>query len=187
MNSFFDIYIEAIGSCGRGERRAAEDAAVTTLVRCAFGETAVRSHDAQGAPYITLVGARRDGRSEGDDRRINTGISISHSRRFAVLVVSRTGSEIGVDIESARPQLARVCRRILSTAEYAAYDGALVRAWTAKEAVYKASRRYFATEPEYSRDISIDGDTATAHTPEGDRNYTLLYLEHCEETICIAY
>lgn len=69
-------------------------------------------------------------------------ISISHSRRTAVVALGSRYSKIGVDIEEPRSQLLRVAPRVLSEAEMEAYGGSamsLAAAWTAKEAAYKCA------------------------------------------------
>ena len=100
-------------------RRAAERAAVDRLVSHLLpGRTL--SHLPSGAPTV------------GDD----THISVSHSRRLAVVAISPL--PIGVDAEEDRPtQLRRVAPRVMTEAELAACPDLLL-AWTAKEAAYKA-------------------------------------------------
>lgn len=118
------LYVCRLGDAA--SRRDAEVQAVEALLRRAFGERCVLSHDSEGAPFIA-----------GSD----VSISISHSRTHAALAVCGR-CPVGVDIETRRPQLARVAPRVLSPAELEAYgaepDG-LLRAWTLKEALYKAA------------------------------------------------
>lgn len=107
-------------------RRKAETEAVASLVREVFGPDAVVGHHSSGAPYIV-----------GDE----TPVSVSHSRRTACLA---TGHDrpVGVDVEEAREQLRRVAHRILSPTELQTYGRSLnllLRAWTMKEALYKAA------------------------------------------------
>ena len=73
-------------------RRDAERAAVMKLVRGLFGEYAVYTHDAQGAPMI-----------EGCAQ----AISVTHGAGMAVVAVSRACA-VGVDVECWREQLVRV-------------------------------------------------------------------------------
>ncbi len=97
--------------------------AVAELIRRRFGADVRLVHDADGAPR--LVGATEE-------------ISISHSRRFAALMVSPAG-RCGVDIEEPRlEQLSRVKSKFLTPEELAA-EVDLLAAWTAKEAVFKAA------------------------------------------------
>lgn len=106
-------------------RRAAERAAVAELLARLPGAPAEYSHSADGRPYID--GADYD-------------ISISHSTTTAAMAWSRSG-RIGVDVENARgAQLRRVAQRFLTESELEACadEAALLRAWTIKEAAYKA-------------------------------------------------
>lgn len=118
------VYLCRIAGCG--SRREEELAAVARLVEAAAGAGCVVSHRDDGSPYV-----------EGKDIEI----SVSHSRRCAALAVSSRG-RVGVDIEDNRAeQLWRVATRVLSDAELDVYgSGATgaVRAWTLKEAAYKA-------------------------------------------------
>ncbi|MDE6334645.1 MAG: 4'-phosphopantetheinyl transferase superfamily protein [Muribaculaceae bacterium] len=118
------VYLCRIAGCG--SRREEEQAAVTRLVEAAAGAGSVVSHREDGSPYV-----------EGKDIEI----SVSHSRSCAALAVSSRG-RVGVDIEDNRAeQLRRVAARVLSEAEMDVYGpGATgaVRAWTLKEAAYKA-------------------------------------------------
>lgn len=97
--------------------------AVSELLRRRFGDGVRLVHDADGSPR--LVGADAE-------------ISISHSRRYAALMVSTAG-RCGVDIEEPRlEQLDRVRTKFLTPDELAAGVD-LLSAWTAKEAVFKAA------------------------------------------------
>lgn len=110
-------------------RRQAEVEAVQTLVRHVFGAEATLCHQPNGAPFIA-------GRQ--------CPISISHSRKLAALAVAQDGYKIGIDVEEPREQLLQVARRFLSEAENTLFGndlGLLLRAWTLKEALYKAHGR----------------------------------------------
>lgn len=111
----------------RSERRRAETAAVASLVAEVFGRQAVYTHAADGAP---LVSGLRD-----------CSISVSHGAGRVVLAVSSL-STVGVDIESPRPELTHIAGKFLSAREIATYQSpeALLLAWTAKEAAFKAAR-----------------------------------------------
>ncbi len=83
------------------------------------------------------------GATAGSDLRFN----LSHSGDHALLAITR-GTEVGVDIECARPipDLDRLARRVLTPAERRALAGlpadrrarAFLRCWTRKEAYAKA-------------------------------------------------
>lgn len=81
-------------------------------------------HYPSGAPYVDIDGVF---------------ISVSHSQHYAALAVAAT--PIGIDIEEPRiTQLQRVASRFMSPDDYKACPD-LLRAWTAKEAVFKAAGR----------------------------------------------
>ena len=98
--------------------------AVGAIISQRLGDAVRLIHDADGAPQ--LVGAPFE-------------VSISHSRRFAAVMLSTAGP-CGVDIEEPRlDQLARVRAKFLTPGEMSA-NVDLLTAWTAKEAVFKAAR-----------------------------------------------
>ena len=144
------LYICDITSGPPGEKRRAEREAVLKLVHEAFGPEAGYTHDADGAPVV-----------EG----VDSYISVSHCSDRAVLAVRNEGP-VGVDIERFRPQLRRIARKFLTDVESAVTplsDEALLRLWTAKEAVFKASSDPSLT---VSR-IEVDLSSSTAVTPSG--------------------
>lgn len=150
-----DIFIcdiENDVSCVRAVR---EERALRTLLDEAFGPEAERRHTCAGAPVL-YIGGNRSGIS----------ISVSHSRRHAVLAVAPAGISAGVDIEAPRSQLAKVAWRVLSVSEYeffSSFDGGLLLAWTLKEALYKASRVLLDAEPCFASQLSIPvGDSSLA-------------------------
>lgn len=126
-------------------RRDAERAAVMKLVRCLFGDDAVYSHDAQGAPMI-------EGCTEA--------ISVAHGAGMAVVAVSRACA-VGVDVECWREQLVRVKAKYVGDDDVccsADEQERLLTLWTDKEAVYKA-----ANAPGLALlDIHVYGDMAAA-------------------------
>lgn len=148
-----DIYIAEIAEAPRTGRRKKEEEAVGHLVQELFGAGATRQHLPDGSPTI-----------EG----IRQSISISHSTRFAAMAIAPPGTLVGIDIETNRSQLERVCGRILSQEEYNCFRSApqgFLKAWTTKEALYKASRRLFSHEPDYASDLHIiPTTTAAGHT-----------------------
>lgn len=117
------------GPAGEAPRRCCrqrEKEAVWRLVCALLGEGVEIGHEPTGAPTITGAPGI---------------ISVSHCRRGAA-VAWTPGRAVGVDIETARQQLERVKSRFLCGGEMAAYGGSLdllLRAWTAKEALYKAA------------------------------------------------
>lgn len=150
----YTLYIADIEPSPQGvrhRRREREEAAVSALMREAFGHGTVRGHDSTGVP-VAIV----------DGTPLRCRISLSHSATHAVLAVARAASDIGVDIEEPRPSLSRVVERILSPAERADCDtqDSRLLAWTMKEALYKASRRHFSFEPAFDTDLHLSGRAA---------------------------
>ena len=129
----------------RGERHRVEQEAVARLVEEAFGKGAVKVNDADGRPWVLMPdGSRRP-------------LTVSHCAACAVIAVPAADTDsIGIDVETPRTQLPRVLPRILTEAELAAITPgdieAMLRAWTLKEALYKASG---TPATDYRRDISI--------------------------------
>ncbi len=110
----------------QSNRRANETSAVDRLLSQAFNQGARLGHRPSGAPYI--IGTEKN-------------ISISQSRDYASLAVSKIYVP-GVDVEQPREQLWHVAARILSEEELDVYGSSmelLLRAWTLKEAIYKAA------------------------------------------------
>ena len=89
-------------------------------------------HKESGAPYILT----------GDGCDTLHSVSISHCSDTAMLAVAPEGTAIGIDCEHFRKALRNVAPRVLSANEmpgWTASDTLLLRAWTIKEAVYKAA------------------------------------------------
>lgn len=140
------VYAEPVGRPDApGGRRDAERSAVMAIVRGLFGADAAVGHRQDGSPVLECEDAPE--------------VSVSHCRTMAVLAVGAS-ARIGVDVEEWREQLRRVAPRFLSEEEKSLVqsDDALLRAWTVKEAVYKAANR-----PGLSlADILWHGDEALA-------------------------
>lgn len=123
-----EIYACRLASTGR----EAERNAVRLLMQKAagHGKPQTLSHMPSGKPYI-----------EG---KATTAISITHCHGLAAMALNQAGHNVGIDAESAsrNAQLQRVAGKFLSHAQAAIWGNdcnALLRAWTIKEALYKAS------------------------------------------------
>lgn len=148
-----EIYAAPLPGQSRGSRRQAETTTAAELVKAIFGDGASISHFPSGAPCLSLPGVET----------IPT-ISVSHSLSTLLLAVGRDRQSIGVDIETPRPNLERVARRFLRPEELGVHDTslpALLRAWTAKEAAFKAIG-VFGT---MLADISLSPDASSATLP----------------------
>lgn len=122
------IYGASLPVVPRGGRHIAERECVNAVLREVFGEGAALEHDVHGAPYLP-------------EHTVN--LSVSHGAGMAVVAVN-PNSRIGVDVECVRDSLLRTAHKFLSDEEYPVYSVSplsLLRAWTSKEAVFKAAGR----------------------------------------------
>lgn len=148
--------IEADPGRTRTER---ERAAVGAIIARFFGADAIVGHRDTGAPY--LVG------------REDISLTVSHSRDYAAVAFSAERT-IGVDIEQWREQLLRVAPRVLSESElgvYASSPALLLRAWTMKEALYKAA---LTPGLDFRRDIMLPPHPASTAATVAGRPYTII-------------
>lgn len=109
----------------RGGRREAERRAVGRLLRHVFGDGVQLCHDEAGAPSVDIYPGH---------------ISISHTPRLAFLAVDPL-HPIGIDAELWRDTLPALAPRFMNQREMAVYGASpelLLRAWTTKEAAFKA-------------------------------------------------
>lgn len=174
----YRIFKAAIADDLSLNRHERETMAVNGLIKEAFGDAVSDDlkvgHDPNGAPHI-----------EG---RPDIHISISHSIDTCVLAVS--DEPIGIDIETARQQLRRVAAKFLTPEEHTRYSDItdedsgmafLLKAWTAKEAVFKA-----ALIPDLVlSDISLASDLNQAESR--NRKFTIHYPQaSTDEVIAVA-
>lgn len=162
------LYIRPIEAGERGTRRERERAAVAQIVAEVFGPDAVYAHRADGSPYI--VGSPLH-------------ISVSHCRGYAAVIVAQRDG-IGVDIEELRgAQLQRVADRYLGPVQTRLYtcDEERLWAWTAKEAIYKASGQRDLEGPE----IWVGKPYGTEAAARG-RIYTLSSLRTVDWCLVVA-
>ena len=148
-------------SCG-ATRRERERSAVRRVLRGMLGDgSAEIGHTSAGAPFV--VG------------RDDLHISVSHSRSEVAVAISTDGP-VGVDIESPSPRVARVVTREMGPDEPALIDP--LRAWTAKEAVFKCA----GVDGLVLSDIRLDDDAVTAYLPDG----RVFAVYHAGEGLAVA-
>ncbi len=106
-------------------QNCAQRLAVARLLRHALGCEATVMHRDDGSPYID--GLVRE-------------LSISHCKGYAAIGL-HYGARFGIDIERPRATLQRVARKFLSADEMQRLHTPeeLLKAWTIKEALYKAA------------------------------------------------
>lgn len=112
----------------RLRERATEHALFDSL----FGrERWTLGHTPEGAPVLTVGNSR-------------PSLSVSHSRKHVAVALAEDASEpVGIDIEMPTGRLSRLTGGFLSDEEaerWSVSSDMLLRAWTAKEAAYKAMR-----------------------------------------------
>lgn len=149
-----EIYAAPLPEQSRGLRRQAETATAAALVRDVFGSGASIIHLPSGAPRL----------SRPDADSVPT-ISVSHSTSTLILAVGHRGRAIGVDIEAPRPNLQRVAGRFLRPEELGVHDTSLptlLRAWTAKEAAFKA----IGVDGIMLADLRLNSDASEATIPD---------------------
>lgn len=166
--------IEPIAADDSLPRRTREKEAVDRILRKHLPDAEL-VHDTYGAP------AAADG---------SVSLSISHSMGYAAVAWTAEAVAIGIDIEEPREgQLARVADKFLTPSEKTYYSGlpnGLLKAWTLKEAAFKAMRRGPADLREYKLPLTADdccirvGDkklTIIKSGPEADGLYISLVSE----------
>lgn len=111
--------------------RQREIATVRKVIREVFGERVALEHTSDGEPRLVHT---------DNDPLPLPFISISHSAREVVVAVD-DDCRVGVDIEHWRNSLMKVASRFLTPSQAELYNSSrlLLRAWAAKEAIFKAT------------------------------------------------
>ena len=156
-----------------GESRREAELRATRKCLEVLGIDRMPTHTDSGAPILPGV-----------------AVSVSHSERIAcVAISSEAGHSFGIDVEdSTRAQLAKVAPRFLSGHELTLLDfdsENLCKAWTAKEAVFKAIDKEGV---DFAKDIRLslpNFDTAE-YIPENSLFSLSFYNMPFNNIICIA-
>lgn len=164
------VYIAPVERLSSESRSRAERRITDAVIRHALGDSVRVDRHPSGAPY--LIGS-------------DLFVSLSHSRRYVAVALSATGP-VGIDVEEYRPQLDRVAPRILSDAELAVYadsEAGLLRAWTLKEALYKAA---LTPGLDFRQDIVLPSvaDPLTAYV--SGRKFSVLTFAVEDSTVALA-
>lgn len=127
------VYAAVSDASAKGRTRLAEERAeVGRLLSEAFSDCSAKpmlGHQPNGAPVLTGVDAM---------------VSVSHCPGAVCIATGPLGKRIGIDAECGLRggQLKRVADKFLTPAQKAVWGGdewQLLRAWTIKEALYKAA------------------------------------------------
>lgn len=170
-----ELYIETgttrIAACAiaaGGTRRERERRAAAHLASTLSGREVTISHNADGAPRVDGAGFN---------------ISISHSARTAAVAVDPS-HRIGIDAEDVRGrQLRRVAARVMSydeLAEYGSDDISLTRAWTLKEALYKAAG---VAGADWRNDLRLPSTKKGRRAYACGREYEVVYAGEFDGTL----
>ena len=152
--------------------REREQVTVHNLVKEITASRFTLTHDEHGAPRLIGCSCRPPG-----------DLSVTHCAEGAAIAYS-DHHIVGIDMETPRQQLERVKERFLSADELEIYTGIdlLLKAWTAKEAVYKAAH---TPGLPLIGGIKLTGDdTALA----ANHTYRLHWIQagHSDALICVA-
>lgn len=104
----------------KSEQRKCEVLAVRLLVKEIIGDNVQLLHQDNGKPYLSS----------------GMNISISHTRGFAVIIVSRS-KQVSVDIEYFSNRIERIRSKFMRDDENASSQVKLLMHWCAKETMYK--------------------------------------------------
>lgn len=119
------------------------------------------------------------------------GISVSHANGYGAAAINLNG-EVGIDIESERPQIQKISKRFLHASEKGwAEDNTekLTKIWTAKEALYKLHGRTQLTFAEQLivSNFDLANESGTIIENGSEVVYKLSYGLTCGTHICCAY
>lgn len=158
-----------VNAC-RIEKRRREKALVYSMLnRILPGDRPLIGYNAYGAPHLT-----------GPEERY---LSISHCSRGVAVAIS--GIPIGVDAECQSPGLDRVKSKFLDRRELEIFDDeadGLLRAWTLKEAAYKAA---LTPELSFFEGIKIYPHAGFYHVEMCGKSY-VGRLFFPEKDLCVA-
>ena len=121
----------------------------------------------------------------------NIGISVSHANGHGAAAINLKG-EIGVDIESERPQIHRISKRFLHESEKNWSEGdtrKLTKIWAAKEALYKLHGRTQLTFAEQLvvSNLDLGNYSGTILENESESLYQLHFNITGDTHLCCAY
>lgn len=159
------VAMSEINALTSSSRRRHECEVVRSILDKIIGSDAALDHDATGAPRIKGV-----------------NVSISHSRKLAVVAIDPY-NPVGIDAEEWRPTLARVKAKFLSPSELNLFSSSvqLLRAWTIKEAVYKIAG---PESVDFANSISIN--SLMNRAAFRDQKFEIFTLDHGETFISLA-
>lgn len=149
----------------KSEQRKCEVLAVRLLVKEIIGDNVQLLHQDNGKPYLSS----------------GMNISISHTRGFAVIIVSRS-KQVSVDIEYFSNRIERIRSKFMRDDENASSQVKLLMHWCAKETMYKLFPEDNLTFNKMQL-LSVDGNDSTgiitAKNIFRNRNVSVYYRTFC--------
>lgn len=149
----------------KSEQRKCEVLAVSLLIKEIIGDNVQLLHQDNGKPYLSS----------------GMNISISHTRGFAVIIVSHS-KQVSVDIEYFSNRIERIKSKFMRDDENASSQVKLLMHWCAKETMYKLFPEDNLTFNKMQL-LSVDGNDSTgiitAKNIFRNRNVSVYYRTFC--------
>lgn len=149
----------------KSEQRKCEVLAVRLLIKEIIGDNVQLLHQDNGKPYLSS----------------GMNISISHTRGFAVIIVSHS-KQVSVDIEYFSNRIERIRSKFMRDDENASSQVKLLMHWCAKETMYKLFPEDNLTFIKMQL-LSVDGNDSTgiitAKNIFRNRNVSVYYRTFC--------
>ncbi len=149
----------------KSEQRKCEVLAVRLLIKEIIGDNVQLLHQDNGKPYLSS----------------GMNISISHTRGFAVIIVSQS-KQVSVDIEYFSNRIERIRSKFMRDDENASSQVKLLMHWCAKETMYKLFPEDNLTFNKMQL-LSVDGNDSTgiitAKNIFRNRNVSVYYRTFC--------
>ena len=149
----------------KSEQRKCEVLAVSLLIKEIIGDNVQLLHQDNGKPYLSS----------------GMNISISHTRGFAVIIVSHS-KQVSVDIEYFSNRIERIRSKCMRDDENASSQVKLLMHWCAKETMYKLFPEDNLTFNKMQL-LSVDGNDSTgiitAKNIFRNRNVSVYYRTFC--------
>lgn len=149
----------------KSEQRKCEVLAVRLLIKEIIGDNVLLLHQDNGKPYLSS----------------GMNISISHTRGFAVIIVSHS-KQVSVDIEYFSNRIERIRSKFMRDDENASSQVKLLMHWCAKETMYKLFPEDNLTFNKMQL-LSVDGNDSTgiitAKNIFRNRNVSVYYRTFC--------
>lgn len=149
----------------KSEQRKCEVLAVRLLIKEIIGDNVQLLHQDNGKPYLSS----------------GMNISISHTRGFAVIIVSHS-KQVSVDLEYFSNRIERIRSKFMRDDENASSQVKLLMHWCAKETMYKLFPEDNLTFNKMQL-LSVDGNDSTgiitAKNIFRNRNVSVYYRTFC--------